>query len=58
MHIDGASHCGDITFEAEIDPEEVTICHCADCQTLSGAPFRAAVPVPADQFNILPRQGI
>jgi hypothetical protein len=52
MKIDGACHCGTITFEAEIDPEKVTICHCADCQTLSGSPFRASVPVPADQFKI------
>jgi hypothetical protein len=53
MHIDGACHCGDITFEAEIDPEKVTICHCTDCQTLSGSPYRASVPVPADKFKIL-----
>lgn len=53
MHIDGACHCGFITFEAEVDPGKVTICHCADCQTLSGAPFRASVFVPADQFKLL-----
>ena len=52
MKIDGACHCGGITFEAEVDPEKATICHCADCQTLSGAPFRASVPVAADQFKI------
>ena len=53
MKVDGACHCGGITFEAEIDPEKVTICHCTDCQTLSGAPFRASVPVAADQFKVL-----
>ena len=41
-----------ITFEAEVDPEKVTICHCTDCQTLSGAPFRASVPVAVDQFKV------
>jgi hypothetical protein len=40
MHIDGQCHCGQITFEAEIDPEMVSICHCTDCQTLTGSPFR------------------
>ena len=40
MKIDGSCHCGDITYEAEIDPEKVVICHCSDCQTLSGSPFR------------------
>jgi hypothetical protein len=40
MKIDGACHCGNITYEAEIDPENVVICHCTDCQTLSGSAFR------------------
>ena len=40
MQIDGQCHCGQITFEAEIDPETVSVCHCRDCQTLTGSPFR------------------
>ncbi|WGD56270.1 GFA family protein [Bradyrhizobium sp. CB1650] len=40
MQIDGQCHCGRITYEAEIDPEAVSVCHCRDCQTLSGSPFR------------------
>jgi hypothetical protein len=32
MQIDGACHCGRITFTAEVDPTGVTICHCSDCQ--------------------------
>jgi hypothetical protein len=40
MKIDGSCHCGYITYEAEIDPERVVICHCTDCQTLSGSAFR------------------
>lgn len=40
MKIDGGCHCGNITYEAEIDPENVVICHCTDCQTLSGSAFR------------------
>jgi hypothetical protein len=43
MHIDGACHCGKITYEAEVDPEAVGICHCTDCQTLSGTAFRTVV---------------
>lgn len=53
MHIDGACHCGYITFEAEVDPEKVVICHCKDCQTLSGAPYRASVIVPSGDFHLL-----
>ncbi len=41
MHIDGACHCGRISFTAQIDPARVMVCHCVDCQVLSGAPFRA-----------------
>jgi hypothetical protein len=38
MKIDGRCHCGDVTFEAEADPETTTICNCTDCQTMSVAP--------------------
>ena len=48
MHIDGACHCGRITFTAEVDPTRVTACHCTDCQTMSGAPLRAVVPAPIE----------
>jgi hypothetical protein len=30
----------------------VTICHCADCQVLSGAPFRTVVAAPIGQFKL------
>ena len=36
MKIDGGCHCGFITYEAEADPEQTTICHCTDCQMLTG----------------------
>jgi hypothetical protein len=52
MHINGACHCGAITFEADIDPARVLACHCTDCQTLSGAPFRAVVTVPIERFSV------
>jgi len=51
MKISGSCHCGAITYEAEVDPERVTICHCTDCQTLSGSAFR--VVVPANPFRLL-----
>lgn len=43
LKIDGACHCGNITFEAEVDPEKVLICHCTDC----GTPIYAG-PVEGD----------
>jgi len=53
MKIDGRCHCGEITFEAEVDPEALRICHCTDCQTLSGSAFRANIPAPAEHFVLL-----
>ena len=41
MQIEGACHCGSVSFTAEIDRSRVMACHCTDCQVLSGAPFRA-----------------
>jgi len=53
MKIDGRCHCGEITFEAEVDPDALHICHCTDCQTLSGSAFRANIPAPAEHFVLL-----
>lgn len=52
MHIDGACHCGAISFTAEVDPSRVMVCHCADCQVLSGAPFRAVVAAPIESIVV------
>ncbi len=53
MHIDGACHCGAITFEAELDPKKVAICHCEDCQRLSGSAFRTVAMVDSQDFTLL-----
>jgi hypothetical protein len=53
MKIDGSCHCGYITYEAEADPEKTAMCNCTDCQTLSGAPFRAVISVASETFKIL-----
>lgn len=53
MKVDGACHCGQIRFEADIDPDRVRICHCADCQTLSGSAFRVSAPTAEANFRLL-----
>jgi hypothetical protein len=53
MRVDGACHCGAITFQADIDPERVRICHCTDCQQLSGTAFRVMVPCDESLFRLL-----
>ena len=35
MKIDGACHCGEIRYEADVDPEKVALCNRTDCQWLS-----------------------
>lgn len=50
MQIDGACHCGRISFTAQVDPARVVVCHCSDCQVMSGSPFRAVVPAAVEDF--------
>ena len=53
MKIDGGCHCGYITYEGEVDPERVGICHCTDCQKLSGSAFRIGIRVASDSFRMI-----
>jgi hypothetical protein len=53
MQIDGGCHCGSIRYEAEVDPAKVVICHCTDCQTLSGSAFRTVVATYEGTFKLL-----
>lgn len=52
MRIDGGCHCGAIRLEARISPKLVTICHCTDCQTMSGAPYRVNVTALQKHFHL------
>jgi hypothetical protein len=53
MKIDGACLCGQITYEAEIDPDRVAICHCTDCQVNSGTAYGVVASVTDGQFRLL-----
>ena len=53
MRIEGGCHCGYISYEAEIDPETVSICHCTDCQTLTGTAYRTNVRSLEGTFKLL-----
>jgi hypothetical protein len=53
MKIDGRCHCGQIAFEADADPKSVTICHCTDCQRLTGSAFRVFLHADPADFAIL-----
>ena len=53
MHIDGRCHCGRLRYDAEVDPENVLICHCTDCQSLSGSAFRTVVLANEGTFRFV-----
>ena len=53
MKVQGACHCRAIRYEAEVDPEHVTICHCSDCQRLTGSAYRVTVRALRKHFVLL-----
>jgi len=53
MEIDGQCHCGYLAYQATADPNDVAICHCTDCQSLSGTAFRTAIRIPNHHFRML-----
>jgi hypothetical protein len=52
MKIDGQCHCGRVRYQADIDPAKVSICHCADCQNLTGSPYRVTVICAAEDVRM------
>ena len=53
MKVTGSCHCRFITYEAEVDPATASICHCTDCQKLTGSVYRVSVRAAPDQFRLL-----
>jgi hypothetical protein len=53
MKVDGRCHCGQIRYEAQIDPGAVSVCHCSDCQILTGTAYRVSVPATAANLAFL-----
>lgn len=49
----GGCLCGAIRFEASADAEFQLLCHCTDCQTVSGAAAYAAYVVPLKSLKVL-----
>ena len=52
MKIEGRCHCGAVRYEAEIDPDQVSICHCTDCQGLTGSPYRVTVLTAREDLRL------
>jgi hypothetical protein len=51
IKVQGRCHCGAIAYEAEVEPGTVNVCHCLDCQMLTGSAFRANIAAPAKGFR-------
>jgi hypothetical protein len=56
MRVEGGCHCGRIRYEATVDPALVTVCHCTDCQMLTGTGYRVGAPAPRETFVLLSGQ--
>ncbi len=53
MRVTGACQCGEVRYEAEVDPQAVGICHCTDCQRLTGSAYRVTIAALPGQFQLL-----
>jgi hypothetical protein len=52
ININGGCHCGEIEFDAIVDENKVILCHCIDCQKLSGTAFRSVVISEPNGFTL------
>ena len=53
MDVTGSCHCGAVAYCASIDAQQVTLCHCIDCQKLTGSAYRVSVPAQRGTFRLL-----
>jgi hypothetical protein len=56
MQVHGSCHCGHIRYEAAVDPQRTTICHCTDCQKLTGTAYRVSVAADEGSLRLLAGQ--
>jgi hypothetical protein len=53
MKITGQCHCGNVSYEANIDPDLISICHCTDCQTLTGSAYRVTAITSSESLRLV-----
>ena len=56
MKVQGRCHCARIRYEADVDPDKVSVCHCTDCQMLTGSVYRVSVPARKESLVLLAGQ--
>ena len=52
MDVHGSCHCGSVKYEAIVDPARTTICHCTDCQNLTGSAYRVSIAANEGSFRL------
>lgn len=52
MRIDGQCFCGAVAYEAVLVSPDIAICHCSDCQALSGSPYRATATAKTADLRV------
>lgn len=53
MQIHGSCHCGNIYYQALVNPDRTVICHCTDCQKLTGSAYRVSIPAEEGSFRLI-----
>lgn len=51
MNAQGGCYCGAVRYEVSAAMTHTTLCHCADCRRISGAPAVAWFTVPQDRLT-------
>jgi hypothetical protein len=52
MKIEGGCLCGKVRYSAEAEPAFVGVCHCKNCQKVSGTAFATVVAVPKTALRL------
>ena len=52
MKIEGGCLCGKVRYSAEADPAFVGLCHCKNCQRVSGTAFASVVALPKPALKL------
>lgn len=52
MQVHGQCHCGAVQLTAEAQPSRVLVCHCTDCQVLTGSAFRVVAPLVPGSLQV------
>lgn len=50
--IEGGCQCGKVRFRYHGEIDEISLCHCKQCQKAQGSAFVAACPVDTDRIEV------